>query len=280
MKVRKITSLTALLAFTLLLLTSIILYIVPQGRVAYWADWRLWGMTKTQWTDLHINLGLLFLVSIGLHVYYNWKPIVAYLKNQAKKIRIFTPDFNVALLLTVVFIGGTYLGVPPFNWVLDLNAQIKDRAALKYGEPPYGHAELSSLETFVAKMQFDMDESLSHLAKQGIIVAQRSQSLQEIAQANNLSPQQVYLALKPVETATNQPKALPALPPAGFGRHRLTDICKDYNLNMDNVLRRLAEKKLDAAADQSLKEIAEQNNLGPLDLYEILKRVSGNDTTT
>jgi hypothetical protein len=40
MKLRKITSLTALLSFVLMLVTSIILYIVPQGRVAYWADWR------------------------------------------------------------------------------------------------------------------------------------------------------------------------------------------------------------------------------------------------
>jgi len=46
LKIRKITSLTAAVAFILMLLTSIILYIAPQGRVAYWADWRLWGLTK------------------------------------------------------------------------------------------------------------------------------------------------------------------------------------------------------------------------------------------
>ena len=34
-KIRRITSLTASMAFILMLLTSIILYIVPQGRVAY-----------------------------------------------------------------------------------------------------------------------------------------------------------------------------------------------------------------------------------------------------
>ena len=49
MKMRKITSLTAALSFLLMVLTSIILYIVPQGRVAYWADWRLWGLSKTDW---------------------------------------------------------------------------------------------------------------------------------------------------------------------------------------------------------------------------------------
>ncbi|MGB5619617.1 MAG: DUF4405 domain-containing protein [Desulfobacterales bacterium] len=74
MKIRKITSLTAGLAFIVMLVTSIILYVVPQGRVAYWADWKLWGLTKTDWGNIHINLGLLFLIALFLHIYYNWKP--------------------------------------------------------------------------------------------------------------------------------------------------------------------------------------------------------------
>jgi len=78
MKVRKIASLTAALSFLLMVLTSIILYIVPEGRVAYWADWRLWGLTKSDWGNIHINLGLLFLIALFLHIYYNWKPLVLY----------------------------------------------------------------------------------------------------------------------------------------------------------------------------------------------------------
>ncbi len=74
MKLRKITSLTALLSFVFLTLTSLILFIVPHGRVAYRSDWRLWGLSKTQWSDLHINIGFLFLIAIFVHIYYNWKP--------------------------------------------------------------------------------------------------------------------------------------------------------------------------------------------------------------
>ena len=103
MKIRKITSLTASLAFILMVLTSIVLYIVPQGRVAYWADWRLWGLTKTDWGNIHINMGLLFLIALFLHIYYNWKPLMSYLKNKAKQMKVFTPEFNVALVITVAF---------------------------------------------------------------------------------------------------------------------------------------------------------------------------------
>ena len=46
MNMRKITSLTALISFVLLLVTSIILYILPSGRVAYWAGYRLWSLSS------------------------------------------------------------------------------------------------------------------------------------------------------------------------------------------------------------------------------------------
>jgi uncharacterized membrane protein YedE/YeeE len=107
MKIRKITSLTAGLAFIVMLVTSIILYVVPQGRVAYWADWKLWGLTKTDWGNIHINLGLLFLIALFLHIYYNWKPLINYLKDKSKRIKVFTSEFNAALIITILFVLGT-----------------------------------------------------------------------------------------------------------------------------------------------------------------------------
>ncbi len=49
MNIRKTTSLTAGLSFIAMVMTSVILYIVPQGRIAYWSDWRLLGLSKEQW---------------------------------------------------------------------------------------------------------------------------------------------------------------------------------------------------------------------------------------
>jgi ABC-type arginine transport system permease subunit len=167
MKIRKITSLTASLSFLLMVLTSIVLYIVPQGRVAYWADWRLWGLTKSDWGNIHINLGLLFLLALFLHIYFNWKPLLSYLKNKTKSLILFTPEFIVASVITVAFIVGSYFLVPPFSWVMALNNSFKDAGAEKYGEPPYGHAELSSLKTFSKKMNLDLEKSLLLLGKAG-----------------------------------------------------------------------------------------------------------------
>ena len=167
MKMRKITSLTAGLSFLLMVLTSIVLYIVPQGRVAYWADWRLWGLSKSDWGNIHINMGFVFLVALFLHIYYNWKAITSYLKDKARRMKVFTPDFNVALIITVIVALGTYFMVPPFSWVITWSEQIKDGAAVKYGEPPYGHAELSSLKTFTQKLNLDLATSMDLLELAG-----------------------------------------------------------------------------------------------------------------
>ena len=81
--------------------------------------------------------------------------------------KVFTPDFNVALIITVIVALGTYFMVPPFSWVITLSEKIKDGAAVKYGDPPYGHAELSSLKTFTQKLNLDLATSMGLLELAG-----------------------------------------------------------------------------------------------------------------
>jgi hypothetical protein len=273
MKIRRVTSLTALLSFALLIITGIVLYIVPHGRIAYWADWHLWGLTKTEWNNIHINLGILLLLSISLHIYYNWKTIVSYLKNKAKQVKVFTREFNIALVLTIIFTLGTYLFIPPFSWVLEFSDFIKDSAAVEYGEPPYGHAELSSLKSFTSKIGFDLDQSMVRLKKAGIKFESAGQTLREIARTNRLSPQQLYLAMEPgFEPAGS--KKMPNIPPAGLGKRSLADICQEYNFNIPTIMRGLANNNIKASSDLSIKKIAEQNSMKPIDVYEIVKKLS------
>lgn len=275
MKMRKITSLTAGLAFVLVLLTSIILYIVPQGRVAYWADWRFWGLSKTDWGNIHINLGFLFLIALLLHIYYNWKPLTAYLKNKARQMRIFTMEFNVALMITVVCTAGTYFLVPPFGWVMSLNEHFKEAGVLKYGEPPYGHAELSSLEVFAQKMNLDLQKSLARLDRAGLTVDDPAQSLAEIAKRHGVPPQTLFLTMRAVESkadaAQGAPRSLPDVPPPGSGRLSLADFCAQHGLDLKRVLEGLAARGVAASETQSLKEIAAQNNVSPVDIYEHIR---------
>lgn len=278
MSMRRISSLTALLAFIIMVLTSIILYIVPQGRVAYWADWHLWGLTKEQWGSIHINTGLLFLISLGLHLYYNWQPIMKYLKNKTKQFKLFTKEFNVALVLVLAFVFGTFFGIPPFSSFLELSESIKDAAAEKYGEPPYGHAELSSVKTFSKRMSIDSGRGIEELRKAGYQVENEMQTLAQIGRLNNISPQQVYETMKPAlivkTTEKTRSAGLPDSPPAGMGKLTLADLCSQFNLNIKKVVRELEKRDIKAKDEQTIKKIAEANKVGPIDIYEHLKMIA------
>lgn len=273
MKIRKITSLTALLSFILLILNSVVLYVVPHGRVAYWADWHLWGLTKTQWGNQHIIIGVLFLISIFLHIYYNWKPILAYLKNRAKQFKLFTREFNIALVLTIVFTVGAYMEVPPFNWVLDFSESIKNAASQKYGEPPYGHAELSTLKTFASRTGLDLATGMGRLKKAGVRFENAEQTLLEIAKQNNITPQQVYWAMKP-EEKPGAIKPLPDSPQKGLGKRPFADISRQYRLDITVVLQAFADSGISATGNSTIKQIAEQNAMDPDDVYLILKKAA------
>lgn len=266
--IRKSISLTALLSFILLMLTSIILYIIPAGRVAYWADYHLWGLTKTQWGDLHINLGFLFFATILIHTYYNWKAIATYMKNKAKAFRLFTKEFNVALLLTLAFSAGTLYEVPPFSSILQLGEDISSKANAFYGEPPYGHAELSSLQTFSNKMELELSQSMKRLNDSGLLFENSGQTLKEIADANNISPNDIYITISPL---AERIKTFPKEPPAGLGNRSLIDLCQEYSVNIKSVLSILANNGIEAKETMSIKEVANISGKDPFATYELIR---------
>ena len=276
MKIRKITSLTALLSFIFLLITSIVLYIVPHGRVAYWSDWHLWGLSKTQWGDLHTNIGVLFLLSIFLHAYNNFKPIVNYLKNNSKRLVVFTREFNIALILLLAFCLGTYFKIPPLSWVLDAGESIKDSAIEKYGEPPYGHAELSSLSLFAKRTGLDLAQSLERLKKAGMKFESESQSILDVAGANGLTPKELYHVMMPEQGGNSQRPSLPENPQSGLGKQTLIGLCSKYNLDIAEVIQVLEKQNIHVSQDMKLKTIAEQNQTSPRAIYTIIWSNKGN----
>jgi len=197
---RKVVSLTSLTSFCLLAITGTILYMVPQGRVAYWVNWNLCGLSKEEWSNIHINLSLLFLICSAFHIYYNWGAIVSYLKNKVKRVVIFNREFNIAFVVALVFVVGTYLEIQPLKFVLDINNKIKKHHARVYGSPPYGHAELSSLENFCNMAGLNLEDSIENLKTKNIKDVDKGKTLKEIGKSNCISPQQVYILIKDVKT--------------------------------------------------------------------------------
>ena len=271
MNLRKITSLTLLCSFVLLVVTSIVLYIVPEGRIAYWSDWRLLWLTKTQWADVHTNSGFLFLAAGLLHLWYNWSPIITYMKNKAKELRIFTPAFTVALLVNSIFILGTLLHLPPFSTILSFGQSFKDAAAIKYGEPPYGRAELSTLTLFAKRTGLDLDATKDGLVKAGMNFTGGDQTVLAIAKNNNTTPKVIYDAMQGGGmNKTDSILSFPKEPLSGAGRMILNDLCTQYGLDRQQILAALAAKGITADPKKSLQEIASDHGTESRALYGII----------
>jgi hypothetical protein len=274
MTIRKVTSLTVLVSSFVLVVTSSVLYIVPKGRVAHWADWRLWGLSKEAWTNIHINIGILFLLFLIVHLYYNWKPLVSYLKNNAKKLKVFTKELHVALLLSTFCIFGTYLNIPPFSTVIEISNYFKEAATQKYGEPPYGHAELSPIQSFAQKTGIDLQRGLILLEQAGYKVDSEEQTLLEIAKKYKVPPQQIYLTMAPAIDLPFANEGLPEQAAPGTGKLTLEKFCNLYGLNKESILVALEASGMQAREDMTIKTIGEGNGMSTHEVYERIKSVA------
>jgi hypothetical protein len=273
MSLRKITSLTSLLSFALLIITSIVLYITPQGKVAFWARWDCWGLGKEEWGALHTNLGFLFIIAGIIHTILNWKPMMAYLKNKAKEFKMFTTDFNVSLAITLIITVMTLFSLPPVNAIQTLGESFKTAASEKYGEPPYGHAEASSLQTFCKRMGIDLDEALNKLEKAKLQAVSANATLAGIASANGMTPQEVYSIFQPDPPKEGETVPMPESPGMGFGRKTLGEVCATYALGEKTIIAGLMGLGIEAAPETTIKEIAENNNMDPHGLYEVIRQL-------
>ena len=274
MKLRRVTSLTALISFLVLVLNSIILYIVPEGRIAYWADWHLLGLTKSQWGAQHVIIGFLFLAAILLHIYYNWKVLLAYLKDRAKKVKVLTKEFNVAVAITALCLLGSFFPVGPFGWILDLSEHFKRVAEVTYGNPPYGHAELSPLKSLAKRTGLDLADAMVRLEAAGVEVESEDQIVQDIAEVNGVSPSKIYKIMTPPEEE-GKPKPMPTEAMSGTGKKSIQDICETYGLDLPTVLQGLADRGIQVTRDMILRDAGAANGMGPDEVYGLIREAAG-----
>ncbi|WP_461209028.1 DUF4405 domain-containing protein [Desulfocurvus sp. DL9XJH121] len=275
MRLRRVTSLTALSSFLVLTLTSVVLYIAPHGRVAYWSDWRFWGLSKDAWGEVHLNVGVLFLLAAGLHLWLNWGPVTTYLRDRARNFRFFTAECNVALALCALFTVGTLAEAPPFSWIVDAGEHIKERASRVHGEPPYGHAELSTLAGLAKKTDLDLDAALAALDAAGYTGFGPDAVLIDVARANNVSPREAFQAMGGGRLP-DVGAGLPETPPAGTGNLTVAELCATYGLDKVAIL-----KALDALGitggnleNRTLKALGKDAGKHPEDIYALIRKAA------
>jgi hypothetical protein len=266
-------------AFGILTITGLVLYVIPQGRVAFWTHWSLLGLSKEQWGDVHMMFGGVFIIAAIVHLYYNWKPFKKFLAERVKGRLQIKQEFVIAMVFSFVIVIMSVLHIPPVSWVFDLNETLKDSWVTSPElEPPFGHAEEVSLAGISRRMGLDLDKSVAALERKGFRFNGPQDSLEKIATANGTTPMAVYEVIRPYEMQT-EPVPVSGMTieevenryaGTGLGRKTLADVCEKIDLAVTHCVERLSAKGYQVGMEEKLKEAAERYEINPIDVLKML----------
>ena len=156
--------------------------------------------------------------------------------------------------------------------VLTWNGDIKKYQADKHGNPPYGHAELSSLESFCGCLGLNADEVVSKLKEKQLKgEINKDTVIIDIAKANDMIPQQLYDTIRSAISSGDSSSQLPINAPEGTGTMTLNQLCSTYGLPLDSAILRLKTNNIEATCKQTIKEIGQAHDIHPHKVYELLR---------
>lgn len=284
---RAFVSFLTFAGFFVLGITGIILFISPAGRIAYWTNWTFAGLTKTQWGNIHIVSSLIFLIAGIFHTWLNWKPLTGYIRDRIRGGFRFSRELGIALCIALFIIVGSALEIPPIGSFLGFNESVKESWIVdKSYEPPFGHAEMVSLKGFSKKMGIDLKGAVKALESRGIVIANVEDALDKIARENKMSPMQIYMIIKPLESSgDNTVRTGEGTAPgnvytaemveekfsgSGIGQKTLTEVCSQLGIDCAVVRSRLAGKGIEMKESEKMKDCAHRYKMNPLDLLKIM----------
>ncbi len=252
----------------MMLVSGVVLYISPPGRVANWTDWRMLGLTKRGWQHQHIIFGFAFLILSMFHLFViNWKAFFSYLKSKTTEGLKSPGELLTIIILSVLFSIGTYYGIQPFSAVIKFGDAISGSWERQEKQAPVPHAELMTLTELAEQPSLGGDPAAlkSKLEKAGLKVTSLDQTLAEIATSNGKTAEQVYEFIAPAKTEGHK------LQGQGFGKKTLQDIADEAGVSATSLQLALRQKGIESKIDTPLKSIAEKNKLEMNELRRILE---------
>ncbi len=261
---RRLASLTLFFSGLILTISSLVLFIEPHGRVAFWAQWQLLGLEKAQWDDIHLATGTLFILAALFHLPLNWRPLMRYMAGKGS-----AGALAASLALCLLVCLGAVFNLPPVRQLLDVGDAIKAHQSKRLGNPPFGHAELVPLEQLCRFTGIPTQEAVKALKAAGVKGASSKASLKGLAASNKTTPQRLYkLILNGVKD--NGPR-LPETPIPGTGMMTIEEFASTYGMKAGAVVEILAKKGIKAQGSMTLKEVAEGAGTSPSRVYEAIK---------
>jgi len=263
LKYQRVISLSLGLVFVLVSLSSGVLYFIADRRVTSWNNWSFLWLDKQQWDNLHINLGILFLVLLVWHIYYNWKPIKNYLKVKKEWV-FFTKEFNFSLGLVSLFIVGTLGMVLPFSFMVNIGNGIK-AMKIKESTPPFAYAEEATLRDFCLILDINLTKAIKIIHGNKKHIISQDETLKQIAKHKGTSAKNIYAMIKTLGKKPPFPTDLPV----GIAHKSIEELSHTYILDIKKTLKHLKSYGIDTDKNTAFKKIAKSYHLHPATLYNM-----------
>jgi hypothetical protein len=206
------------------------------------------------------------------------------MKNRSGRLVIFTKETILGFILAVLVVWGTLALVPPFGNILFALDDIKEDYEYSLGNPPYPHAELTTMAAFIKRMKFDEVKAIEILNAEGIKYTME-ENLKTIANNNNTDPAHIYALLKPtqVEGAEDEPVTMyegvqegvdmskyESMMGSGMGKKSIADAAAQVGISVEEALNRLMKYNIEANENDSLKSVGEEAGTMPMDIFIII----------
>ncbi|GEM_PF-158763 len=191
-KWRSFVSLYLVISFIMMLISGVILYLAPPGRIANWSNWSILGFTKKQWISQHTLFSFLWVITVTFHLIFNWKPIVSYFRERINSGSKIKRESFFALIFGLFVFFGTFFLIPPFNWVIDFGEYLTDSWENPKVDPPIPHAEELKLYELASKYGTNFTELSKILEKEGYLVADSNQLVEDFAEKFGKAPSDIF----------------------------------------------------------------------------------------
>lgn len=252
-------------SFIIMIVSGIILYLAPAGRIAKWTHIYILGLEKDAWQAIHIIFTVLFIIASGFHIWYNWKPFVSYLRNKMQQKFSLRKELIASFLITILLFVFTLLELPPFSSVIELGEDLTDSWSTEQTEPPAPHAESMTFDALAKAINKPVEGLLANL-NQNNIIAQQDEIVRDVAEKYNLTPMELF---KKMETFKTTVSSSP-YSGRGLGRKTMREICKTVQIDLENSLLLLKKNGINASAEMTLKNIAGEYDMKPIDIMKII----------
>ncbi len=229
---RSFVSLFMSFSFLISLISGIVLYFTPRGRIAHWSHWTFFGMDKDMWAALHINSSLILLIISVIHLYNNRTPLCKYVKKKTTSALTMRTELLLSLILSLFLILGTLFNIDPFKTIIRWNFYFKDKG-------------------------FTQQQAQFYKKSSGRNTSSSSGSARGNSRGN-------------FQSTKDRSQSFTSQGQAGWGKKTVQQVCDELNKDVQVGIENLAAEGITASKEQLVRSISEQYNMRPVDIVNII----------